>query len=167
MLASLPEDIAGTSQSTRYYWADLQGFFRTAPNGDQNPLVYEVFGWPEAGDAGSLLIGITQLFAGSIGSEPFHTRGHFHRDPDGPEYMAIYRGSGVLELGDREGHVTRQPLHPGLHLLVPPGHAHRVLNTGSTALVYLAISSGVVGHDYEAIAQLGWRHPTPLSSPTP
>jgi len=121
-----------------------------------DPLIYEVFEWPGYGLATDLMVTVTAIHPGAVGGVAHHTKGHFHRDPDGAELVVGLAGEGVLEMVDRSGHRRAEPLTPGVHVTVAPGWAHRVLNPGAVPLLYLSVSSAHIGHDYEGVRMAGW-----------
>lgn len=149
-------DAGRTVSREARHWSAMKDYFRQAPeSGD--PLIYEVYTWTDGDAATNLLSTITVLHPGRIGTEYFHTKGHFHTAPDGSEFVVGYFGEGVLETATREGEVTETVVTHGLHLVIPDGNAHRVANRGGEAVIYLSISSAGVGHDYESVRTCGWR----------
>lgn len=148
--------LEGCSVDTRRV-GDMRDFFFEPTDELDDQIVYEVFAWPENGETTDLLATITVLHPGSIGTEPFHTKGHFHNDPDGPEFVVGYHGTGILQLGDHTGRVTDLEVSKGTHVWIPPGTAHRVINRSSEPVTYLSISSAYVGHDYDAVVALHWK----------
>ncbi len=141
-------------------WSDMRAFFAGQPADGADPVIYEVYTWPPQG-AGStdLDVSLTLLMAGRIGDEPFHTKGHFHHDPDGPEYVSVVSGEGILERATRSGLVESVALRAGVQTLVPAGWAHRVLNPGPAPLAFVSIASRHVGHDYGGVRVAGWVRP--------
>ncbi|MHB8295362.1 MAG: glucose-6-phosphate isomerase family protein [Acidimicrobiales bacterium] len=121
-----------------------------------DPVVYEVFEWPAGPLATSLLGAVTAIRPGGAGGVPFHTRGHFHQDPDGEEAVIALSGQGRLELLSRSGEHRQLPVQPLSWLQVPDGWAHRMTNLGSVPLVFLSICSAVVGHDYQGVPLGPW-----------
>ncbi len=123
----------------------------------ENPVIYEVYDWPaRAGLPTDLMITMTAIHPGTVGGLPFHTKGHFHKDPDGAELVVGVSGEGRLELVDRVNHCQTIELAPGACIAVEPGWAHRVVNTGAEPLCYLSVSSASIGHDYEGVRAAGW-----------
>lgn len=137
-------------------WSDLRDFFRGKPDSG-DPTVYEVWTWPRHQMQTDLLVTLTKIGSGAIQGEPFHTRGHFHLEPDGPEWILGAAGEGRVELGDRSGAIHTLELRSGDVVWVPPGLAHRVVNPAAGQVEYWSVSSSEVGHDYEGVARLGWR----------
>lgn len=138
-------------------WADMRACFAGGPDGGEDPVIYEVYTWPSEGPGPTDLdVSLTVLAAGRIADEPFHTKGHFHQDPDGPEYVSVVSGEGILERATRSGVVESVALRCGVQTLVPAGWAHRVLNTGLRPLAFVSIASRHVGHDYGGVRVVGW-----------
>lgn len=121
-----------------------------------DPIVYEVFEWTTGSTPTDLLCAVTVLYSSSDPELPFHTRGHFHRDPDGGELVVGLEGTGRLDLLSRQGDVQQVPIEPVAWAQVPPGWAHRVTNLGSVPMVFLSSCSVVVGHDYEGVPKEPW-----------
>ncbi|MCY0899178.1 MAG: cupin domain-containing protein [Firmicutes bacterium] len=134
----------------------MREYFTATPL--DNPVIYTVFGWQSGDGVTDLLATLTVLNAGRIGRELFHTKGHYHRSPDGAEYITVISGVGCLEVArDADTSPETATLEPGVHVVVPPGYAHRVFNTGDATLVYISVCSAGLGHDYDSIRSLGWR----------
>ncbi|MDA8200578.1 MAG: hypothetical protein M0Z54_14340 [Thermaerobacter sp.] len=141
-------------------WADMSACFAGRPADGDDPVIYEVYTWPTQGSGPTDLdVSLTVLMAGRLGDEPFHTKGHFHLDPDGPEYVSVVSGDGILERATRSGLVESVALRRGVQTLVPAGWAHRVLNPGPTPLAFVSIASRHVGHDYAGVGRVGWVRP--------
>lgn len=137
--------------------SDMKDFYFESAEDKADKIVYQILGWPEDGAIADLLVSITVLYPGSVGSEQFHTKGHFHNDPDGPEFVVGYKGVGVLQTGDRAGLTRETKIERGTHVWIPTGVAHRVINRSSEPVIYLSVSSATVGHDYDSVTQLGWK----------
>ncbi len=137
-------------------WSAMREYFAGAPE-QGDPLIYEIYTWNDGHAPTNLLSTITVLHAGRIGDEFYHTKGHFHTDPDGSEFVVGYFGEGVLQTGTRAGAVTETQIMRGAHLVIPDSRAHRVVNRGEEAAVYLSVSSAGVGHDYDSVSACGWR----------
>lgn len=132
-------------------------FAADAPPIDDDPVIYEVFDWPARADLPTdLMVTLTAIQPGSAGGLPFHTKGHFHKDPDGAELVVGVAGIGQLELVDRKGRRQALEIAPGTCVSVEPGWAHRALNPGTEPFLYLAVSSAFIGHDYESVRDAGW-----------
>lgn len=137
-------------------WTSMPEYFREQPEPETDPVIYELYALPYTSSPTDLMVVLTVLHAGTLGSEHFHTKGHFHQDPDGAEYVITLAGEGMLERGTRTGLVTNSTMEAGTHLIVPPGQAHRAVNTGDRPLVFLSLCSPIVGHDYISVQHLGW-----------
>lgn len=148
----------GLTVSTRNL-SEMTRYFKDPGALSSDPMVYQILSWPEEGRETDLLITVTILYPGFMGEEHFHTKGHFHAEPDGPEFVWGYEGDGILELGDRTGSVTTTEVTKGTHVWVPPGTAHRMVNPTDKPVSYLSMSSAGVGHDYDSVVKLGWRRP--------
>lgn len=125
-------------------------------DGADDPVVYEVFEWTTGSSPTDLLSAVTVLYSGPDPERPFHTRGHFHRDPDGGELVVGLEGTGRLHLLSRQGDVQQVAIEPLTWAQVPPGWAHRVTNLGPVPMVFLSSCSAVVGHDYEGVTKEPW-----------
>ena len=156
-LGRQPWAFPGAVRATRRL-SDMPDYFTADAEAQaQDPLIYEVFDWPErAGLPTDLMVTVTAIHPGAIGGLPYHTKGHFHEDPDGAEMVVGVAGRGRLELVDRQNNRQAIELGPGTCVFVQPGWAHRVLNAGAEPLLYLSVSSAVIGHDYEGVRQAGW-----------
>lgn len=84
-------------------------------------IVYQILAWPDQGRMTDLLVTVTVLHPGRVGKEHFHTKGHFHNDPDGPEFVVGYKGTGILQTGDRTGRAEEVHVGRGTHVLIPEG----------------------------------------------
>jgi glucose-6-phosphate isomerase len=81
------------------------------------------------------------------------TKGHRHTAPEGEVYEGL-AGRGGLLLFDGTRHRWIE-LAPGSVGYIPPGWAHRTVNTGREPFRFLAVYPGAVGHDYEAVLRDG------------
>jgi len=120
--------------------------------------VYRVRSWkpvPE-GTNGGLFWGATILQPGQVGDEYFMTHGHFHAVRDRAEYHATLRGTGTLLLMAEGGDTWTQTMTLGTVHYIPGFVAHRVINTGSEPLVFLASWPSDAGHDYAGIRDAGF-----------
>ncbi|MDR7416280.1 MAG: glucose-6-phosphate isomerase family protein [Armatimonadota bacterium] len=142
--------------------SDLRGLFADAPSLEAlvragDPVVYETYEPPIPDGPGHLRYGLTVLHPGRVGREYFMTRGHFHLRRETAEVYVPLRGRGVLVLQDEGGRCRVEGLHPGTVVYVPPGWAHRSVNTGPEPLVFLYVYPADAGHDYETVARTGFR----------
>lgn len=137
--------------------SDMREYFPDDPAAlDRDPVIYEIFDWPGPGLPTDLMVTVTAIHPGSVGGFPFHTKGHFHKDPDGAELVVCMSGLGRLELVDREMHSRTVDLRAGTYASVDPGWAHRVVNPEPSPLLYLSVSSAFIGHDYPGVGAAGW-----------
>jgi len=120
--------------------------------------VYKVQFWRPVpdGKTGGLFRGATTLNPGRVGDEYFMTHGHFHSLRDRAELYATISGEGALLLMDQEGQTCSQTMTPGSVHYIPGNVAHRVVNTGSIPLVFLASWPSDAGHDYQKIRDTGF-----------
>jgi glucose-6-phosphate isomerase len=118
-------------------------------------VVYEVMEYRQAGS--ELFFGTTRIAPGRVGDEFYMTRGHFHARQDRGEVYTTLTGEGVLLLETRDGRTDALDMRAGETTAIPPGWAHRTINTGSTDLVFSWVCSVDAGHDYDAILARGMR----------
>lgn len=141
--------------------SDLRGFFQDADaletlirNGD--PVIYETFEPPVPEAAGHVMFGITVLQPGRVGNEYFMTKGHYHVQRQTAEVYAALRGRGYLVMQTEQGASRAVPVEAGGVVYVPPGWAHRTVNTGDEPLVLFYAFPADAGHDYTAVARSGF-----------
>jgi len=140
----------------RGYYADPEAYERLLARGDI--ALYEVYEVLRPEDAGELLHGTTILHPGMVGDEYFMTKGHFHAVLDTAEVYHVLRGEGVMVMETPQGDWAVEELRAGQVLYVPPGWAHRSVNTGSSEdLITLFVYPGHSGHDYSMIESQGFR----------
>lgn len=104
----------------------------------------------------ALCWGCTVLQPGRVGDEYFMTHGHFHERRERAEVYATVAGRGALLLMDDARKTWLEPMQKGSVHFISGQLAHRVVNTGDEPLRFLACWPGDAGHDYEAIARLGF-----------
>lgn len=151
-----PWTFDGATRATRHL-SDMIDYFPADPAALANdPLIYEIFDWLGQGLTTDLMVTVTAIHPGSVGGLFHHTKGHFHKDPDGCELVIGMAGAGCLELVDRELQRRTVELTAGIYVSVEPGWAHRVVNSGKAPLLYLSVSSAAIGHDYESVRRAGW-----------
>ncbi|MEM2341261.1 MAG: glucose-6-phosphate isomerase family protein [Candidatus Bathyarchaeia archaeon] len=120
-----------------------------------NPLIYVVYEVNRKAE-GEFNVGCTVIYPGKIGDEYYFTKGHFHaKEPTSEVYIGI-SGEGVILMQDRSGNTFAENIGPGTIVYIPPGFAHRSVNTGKSELVFLAIYPSEAGHDYETIMKTGF-----------
>lgn len=117
-----------------------------------DPLVYSVSSLEPGSGAGDLHLGLGVLMPGRVGQEFFLTKGHYHSWREAGEFYIGLRGVGGLLLEDEQGTRRFVGLTAGQVVYVPGSTAHRSVNTGDEALVYLGVYPAQAGHDYAAIA---------------
>jgi glucose-6-phosphate isomerase, archaeal len=122
---------------------------------DGDPVIYTGYDAAVPSEADHLLFRTTIINAGTVGSEFFMTRGHHHLRDSAEFYLGL-SGEGSMILESRVGEISHQSLVPSSPVYVPPGWAHRTVNTGSTPLAFLAVYSGDAGHDYESVRRSGF-----------
>lgn len=118
-----------------------------------DPIVYSVSSLEPAHGDGDLHIGIGRIMPGRVGAEYFLTRGHLHAWREASEIYIGLSGEGMMLLETESGEQRALPLTPQALVYVPGHTAHRTVNTGSEALVYLGIYPARAGHDYASIAE--------------
>jgi glucose-6-phosphate isomerase, archaeal len=135
-------------------WADRSALTSLDPL----TLIYSVEYWQpvEEGAPSGMFIGNTSIEPGLIGSEYFMTQGHFHARRDRPEYYVTVAGEGGLILMDENRSTRWEAMTPGSVHYVMGDLAHRVANTGTVRLVFLACWPSDAGHDYESIRKHGF-----------
>ncbi len=138
-------------------WSDMSAYFHGSPATGIDQVIYQICNWPSSPGMSDLLITVTLLYPGAINGEFFHTKGHFHDNPDGPELVVGYGGEGYLQLATREGTVTEVRVTEGEQVFVPPGYGHRAVNRSDSPIYYLSVSTADVGHDYDSVTRVGWR----------
>jgi glucose-6-phosphate isomerase, archaeal len=123
----------------------------------QDPVIYRGYDAdvPHAPD--HLPFRTTIIRPGVIGSEFFMTKGHHHRRDTAEVYVGM-SGFGLMIMETRAGDVASVELTPSAAVYVPPGWAHRTVNTADEPLVFLATYPGDAGHDYESIERGGFSH---------
>ena len=143
------------ASSLRGQVADPAALERLVDAGD--PVVYEVLQRDVPEEVGHLICCTTVIHPGSIGREYFMTKGHYHAERATGEVYLGLAGRGLLLLQTEEGETDEQVLERGAVAYVPPGWAHRTVNTGDEPLVFFAVYPGQAGHDYGTIETDGFR----------
>ncbi|HET9698980.1 MAG TPA: glucose-6-phosphate isomerase family protein [Terriglobales bacterium] len=125
---------------------------------DPSQVVYRVQWVPAEGanQEGGLLWGNTTIQPGRVGDEYFMTHGHFHLKRDRAEFYATVQGEGMLVLMDENRRGSYEPMKPGSLHYINGNVAHRVVNTGSSQLRFVACWPTDAGHDYGTIAEEGF-----------
>ena len=120
-----------------------------------DPVIYTGFDADVPFESGHLVFRTTIIRAGTVGSEFFMTKGHHHTRDSAELYVGM-SGEGIMIMESRDGDFAYEPLTPSGAVYVPPGWAHRTVNTGSEPLSFLAVYFGDAGHDYESIEKSGF-----------
>jgi glucose-6-phosphate isomerase, archaeal len=131
--------------------SDLSGLFRDQEAwrrdleaGDR--VVYQVASSPVPESAREVPQSITTILPGDCGGELYMTKGHQHPDPQGEIYLGLSgRGGLLLFDGERSEWIE---MAEGVIGYIPPGWAHRSVNTGDEPYRFLAVYPGSAGHDY-------------------
>lgn len=123
-------------------------------NGDR--LVYEIRYYPFITSNSDMALGVTRIFPGKVGSEYHMTKGHIHARDDQPEIYYCVQGTGYLLMDTLKGDFHAEPWEPGVITHIPPPWAHRVVNTGSDLLVFVASYHISAGHEYTAVEEQGF-----------
>jgi len=138
--------------------SDLEGLFadteawRAAAEGD-DPVVYTVSSSLVPETARELPQSITSIEPGDCGGELYLTKGHQHPDAQGEIYLGLAGTGGLLMFDGREHRWL--DMAPGTVGYIPPGWAHRSVNTGTETYRFLAVYPGSAGHDYGWVLQHG------------
>lgn len=137
-------------------FADQQAFAHLLDKDDL--VLYEVYELKRPEEAGELLHGISVVHPGKVGDEYYMTKGHFHTVLETAEIYYCLKGEGAMVMETPDGDWAVEELRPGKVLYVPPGWAHRSVNTGSQEdLVTFFVYPGNAGHDYGTIEKQGFR----------
>ena len=122
----------------------------------QDPVIYRAFdGEVPPNQAGHLAYRTTVVLPGDIGGEYYMTRGHHHHKDSAELYLGM-SGTGLMLMRPRDGDLCVEELGKDVTVYVPPGWAHRTVNTGSQDLVFLAVYFSDAGHDYGSVQQSGF-----------
>ena len=138
--------------------SDLEGLFldadawAAAAAGD-HPVVYTVVSSPVPEVDRELPQSITTIMPGDTSGELWMTKGHQHPNHQGEIYLAL-KGRGGLLMFDGERTEWLDML-PGTIGYIPPGWAHRSVNTGDEPYAFLAVYPGGAGHDYGWVLEHG------------
>ncbi|HUN87026.1 MAG TPA: glucose-6-phosphate isomerase family protein [Terracidiphilus sp.] len=125
---------------------------------DLETVIYRVRFWRPVpdGTSGGLFWGSTVLEPGRVGDEYFMTHGHFHAVRDRAEFYATVKGTGAMLFMGENRETWSQCMAQGSVHYIPGCAAHRVVNTGSTPLVFLACWPSDAGHDYARVRADGF-----------
>ena len=124
----------------------------------EDQVIYEVFEVKRPEVAGELLQGISIVHPGKVGEEFFMTKGHFHSVLETAEVYYCLKGEGVMVMETLGGNWALESIQPEKVLYVPPGWAHRSVNTSRDEdLVTFFVYPANAGHDYGSIEKHGFR----------
>lgn len=146
-----PEFISKSSEYLVRKGKDMVGYFKETPEPDT--LIYEVY---EAETEGHQKLALTVMKPGKVGNEFFMTKGHFHEDDKAGEIYVCLKGNGMLIMQTKEGKTDEITLKPNTVAYIPPGWAHRTINTGPEEFIMVAIFPETSGHDYGSIQEKGF-----------
>jgi glucose-6-phosphate isomerase len=132
-------------------FADHQAWAESAST--DNPVVYSVVSSPVPELPRELPQSITTINPGSVSGELWMTKGHQHPDHQGEIYLALQGTGGLLTFDGQEARFI--DMKPGTIGYIPPGHAHRSINTGDEPYSFLAVYPGGAGHDYGWVLEHG------------
>ena len=148
--------IVRKASDMRGYYADEAALQRLIDEGD-DPLHYEVFEVPVPEEQGQLMYCISKLQPGRVGDECFMTKGHYHTVEATAEVYLGLRGEGYMVMKSRDGQSRHVSMARGRMVYVPPGWAHRSVNTSATEpLVSFCVYPGDAGHNYGDIQTQGF-----------
>lgn len=140
--------------------SELKGLFQdarafAAAVEEKDSLVYEVSEYRKEGS--DIYFGTTTMYPGKVGNEYYFTRGHFHERRDMGEVYYAQSGAGILLLESRDGRAKAVDMRPGVCAFIPPDWAHRTVNVGDDAFVFVWVCNPHAGHDYADIQRNGMR----------
>lgn len=124
---------------------------------DQKLVVYqaEAFHPVDEGNEGGLFWETTFLNPGMVGDEYFMTKGHHHAKRSRGEFYLTVSDSGTLILMDESRKTVFEPVSTEPLHYVLASTAHRIPNTGNSALTGLAYRPSDAGHDDDVVARDG------------
>lgn len=155
-LSTSDNHIVRRLSAMKYQYLDQLAYEALLNKEDQ--VLYEVFEVKRPEVAGELLQGISIVHPGKVGEEYFMTKGHFHSVLETAEVYYCMKGEGVMVMETLGGNWAIESLQPEKVLYVPPGWAHRSVNTSSDEdLVTFFVYPGNAGHDYGSIEKHGFR----------
>jgi glucose-6-phosphate isomerase len=134
----------------------MRGMYLEEPAGEEDAIVYRVFGIPAPATNANLLSSTTVIESGRVGREYFMTKGHFHERRDRAEIYLGLAGEGLLVMAAEDGRHVVEAMRRGTVNYVPGWWAHRSVNVGEEPLVFFAAYVGDAGHDYGTIEEQGF-----------
>lgn len=136
----------------------LEGLFRDkeawrSARDTSDDVVYTVLSSPVPETPRELPQSITTINPGTCAGEFYMTKGHQHPDPQAEIYLGLSGIGGLLLFdGDQSEYIE---MVPGVIGYIPPGWAHRSINTGTDPYQFLAVYPGSAGHDYGWVLRNG------------
>jgi glucose-6-phosphate isomerase, archaeal len=137
-------------------FSDQQAVETILKSGDR--LVYEIRYYPFLTGKSDMVLGTTMILPGKVGNEYHMTKGHFHEVDNQPEIYHCVQGEGILQMMTLEGDYISAHWIKDTITHIPPQYAHRVINTGSTPLIYVASFHVAAGHNYGPIIDKGFKY---------
>jgi glucose-6-phosphate isomerase, archaeal len=138
----------------RHAFADTEAVVALLGEGE-DPVIYRSFMAEVPEQPGHLAHLTTAILPGEVGGEYYMTRGHFHQKDSAEVYLGM-AGRGLMVMQARDGRLRAEELTTNMAVYVPPGWAHRTVNTGQKELVFLAVYFSDAGHDYRSIEEKGF-----------
>ena len=142
------------ASAMRGYYKDEAALERLIAQND--PVHYEVFEKNIPEQYGHLLLCVSKLYPGRVGSECFMTKGHYHTVSGTAEVYLCIRGQGYMMMKTADGKWMVEPMRRHRLVYVPPHWAHRSINTGNEPLISFCVYPAEAGHNYGDIATEGF-----------
>ena len=138
--------------------SDLQGCFKNTEAWQQevnygNPIVYQVVSSVVPEIPRELPQSVTTIFPDNRDGQLYMTKGHQHPDPQGEIYYGLAGTGGIIMFDGKQ--TSWIDITPGKIGYIPPGWAHRSINTGTSEYKFLAVYPGSAGHDYQWVLKNG------------
>lgn len=146
-----PEFMGKCSEHSVRKGKDMAGYYLEKT--DPKAAIYEVY---ESETNSRMCMALTVIRPGKVGKEFHMTKGHYHEDPDAGEVYFCLKGNGIIIMQNKKGETEEIWLMPGAAANIPPGWAHRSVNTGKEELIILAVYPATSGHDYATIEKSGF-----------
>lgn len=142
--------------------SDLKGLFKDQEAYEKmlaegNPILYDVYEIHVPEEPGHLASCTTIIYPGKVGDEYFFTKGHYHTIEGTAELYTCLQGEGYLLMMTKDGESRAIKMTPGVSAYIPPYWAHRTLNCGDKPFIFHGVWPADAGHDYETIAQTGFK----------
>ena len=138
----------------RRAFADAETVAALLGQGDDR-VIYRSYVAAVPEQPGQLAYLTTVILPGEVGGEYYMTRGHYHEKDSAEVYLGM-SGRGLMVMQTRDGRFRTEEITKNATVYVPPGWAHRTVNTGQQELVFLAVYFGGAGHDYRSIEEKGF-----------